>query len=303
MLGIRISDAALTEAARVRGAGVHPRRGRLTTRWDNVRPALRFGDLTGHRLGRGRIVVVGAGVQSPLGCDWRTSLLWGAVLSSHRRRRGVLACCAASGSSRGCPRALELESGLNDAPVVIAVVLLARGTEITWLDPLLVVYESGRGAVVGRAGLGFAGAWLLRREALPRRAVPAGRHRADRRPPTRSGSCRARVRVPGHLRRRRHPRQLPAAAPGVHAARSPRGSAGWRRSACSSCSGSTSSRAAACRAVCPAIVIGLVLLLVARPLSVLAAAPRSGCPGGSRRSCPGRGCAARCPSCWPPSRC
>ena len=29
---------------------------------------------------------------------------------------------------------------------------------------------------------------------------------------------------------------------------------------------------------------------------------RSGCRGGSRRSCPGRGCAARCPSCWRSSR-
>jgi cell volume regulation protein A len=62
--------------------------------------------------------------------------------------------------------ALELESGLNDAPVVIAVILLAGTEPITWVDPLLVVYELIIGAVVG-AVIGFAGAWLLRREALP----------------------------------------------------------------------------------------------------------------------------------------
>ena len=51
----------------------------------------------------------------------------------------------------------------------------------------------------------------------------------------------------------------------------------------------------------PALVVGLVLLLLARPLSVLvvdAAVP--GAAGASRRSCPGPGCAAPCRSCSRP---
>jgi cell volume regulation protein A len=62
--------------------------------------------------------------------------------------------------------ALELESGLNDAPVVIAVVLLASPDPLRWWSPVLVVYELAVGAAVG-ALLGFSGAWALRRAALP----------------------------------------------------------------------------------------------------------------------------------------
>jgi potassium/hydrogen antiporter len=49
---------------------------------------------------------------------------------------------------------------------VLAVVLLASDDPITWLTPVLVVYELLAGAVVGYA-LGRAGAWALRRAALP----------------------------------------------------------------------------------------------------------------------------------------
>jgi cell volume regulation protein A len=67
--------------------------------------------------------------------------------------------------------ALEVESGLNDAPVVLLVVVLAerltRGTtEPWWLTALLVVGELAGGAVVGLA-VGAGGAQLLRRAALP----------------------------------------------------------------------------------------------------------------------------------------
>jgi cell volume regulation protein A len=59
-----------------------------------------------------------------------------------------------------------MESGINDAPVYIAVVLLAAGDSLRWWTPLLVGYELLVGALVG-AALGFAGAWTLRRAALP----------------------------------------------------------------------------------------------------------------------------------------
>ena len=55
---------------------------------------------------------------------------------------------------------------MNDAPVVLAVVLLASDEPITWVTPLLVVYELGVGAALGLL-LGRAGAWALRRAALP----------------------------------------------------------------------------------------------------------------------------------------
>ncbi|MET0864338.1 MAG: potassium/proton antiporter [Nakamurella sp.] len=139
--------------------------GGLTTRWENVRPSLGLGISLATVSVVVSIAVAGAGVHLLLGFDWRTSLLWGAVLSS-TDAAAVFSVLRGVGVKPRLSAALELESGLNDAPVVIAVILLAGTDPITWLDPLLVVYELLAGAVIG-AAIGFAGAWLLRREALP----------------------------------------------------------------------------------------------------------------------------------------
>ena len=139
--------------------------GGLTTRWEQVRPALGLGISLATVSVIVSIAVAGLGVHFLLGFDWRTSLLWGAVLSS-TDAAAVFSVLRGVGVKPKLSAALELESGLNDAPVVIAVVLLASTAEITWVDPLLVVYELVAGALIG-AAIGFAGAWLLRREALP----------------------------------------------------------------------------------------------------------------------------------------
>ncbi len=106
--------------------------GGLTTRWANVRPALGLGIALATVSVRCRIAVAGAGVQAAcsarrLGLDWRTSLLWGAVLSS-TDAAAVFSVLRGVGVKPRIAAALELESGLNDAPVVIAVLLLAGGT-------------------------------------------------------------------------------------------------------------------------------------------------------------------------------
>ena len=62
---------------------------------------------------------------------------------------------------------LEAESGFNDAPVIILVVALAGSEALTWWELLgLIGYELALGGVVGLA-VGFAGAWGVRRIALP----------------------------------------------------------------------------------------------------------------------------------------
>ena len=69
--------------------------------------------------------------------------------------------------SRKLAGALELESGLNDAPVFIAVVLLAGNESLTldarrcWRST-----NSSVGALIGGV-LGWLAAWVLRRAALP----------------------------------------------------------------------------------------------------------------------------------------
>ncbi len=63
---------------------------------------------------------------------------------------------------------LEGESGLNDAPVVVLVTVVASGSlqGAPWLVPIVVVVQLLIGGVVG-VGVGFATRWTLQRLALP----------------------------------------------------------------------------------------------------------------------------------------
>jgi hypothetical protein len=144
------------------------------------------------------------------------------------------------GVSKRLRGALELESGMNDAPVVLAVVVLASDDPITWLTPVLVVYELLAGAVVGYA-LGRAGAWALRRAALPSTGLY----------PLAAIACCLLAYSAGTLAhasgcwRPTSPRwssATPTCRTAATCCRSSRGRAGWRRSGCSSCSGSTPRR-------------------------------------------------------------
>jgi cell volume regulation protein A len=164
-LGVDLDNTLLTEHLGFVALVFILAEGGLTTRWENVRPALGLGISLATVSVVVSIAVAGAGVFLLMGFDWRTSLLWGAVLSS-TDAAAVFSVLRGVGVKPRLSAALELESGLNDAPVVIAVVLLAGTSEITWLDPLLVVYELIVGAAIG-AATGFGGAWVMRRQALP----------------------------------------------------------------------------------------------------------------------------------------
>ena len=165
VLGIRFSDAGLTEAAGLGALVLILAEGGITTRWATVRPSLWVGIALSTVAVVVSIAVVGTAVHVALGLDWRTAFLWGAVLSS-TDAAAVFSVLRGVGVSRRLRGVLELESGMNDAPVVLAVVLLASDDPITWLTPILVIYELLAGAVIGYV-LGRAGAWGLRRAALP----------------------------------------------------------------------------------------------------------------------------------------
>lgn len=168
-IGIEFGNTVLTEQLGLAALVFILAEGGMTTRWENVKPALGLGIALATIAVIVSILVAGAGVYfllgDYLGLDWRTSLLWGAVLSS-TDAAAVFSVLRGVGVTRRLSAALELESGLNDAPVVIAVMVLAGTATISWVDPLLVVYELVAGAVIG-AALGFGGAWWLRRGALP----------------------------------------------------------------------------------------------------------------------------------------
>jgi cell volume regulation protein A len=164
-LGIRFDNAQLTESLGIAALVLILIEGGLTTRWDSVRPALPLGIALSTVSVVISIGIAGAALHLLLGLPWRVALLWGAVLSS-TDAAAVFSVLRGLPVARRLVGALELESGLNDAPAFIAVVLLAGGARLSWSTPLLVGYELVTGAAIGVL-LGVGGAWALRRASLP----------------------------------------------------------------------------------------------------------------------------------------
>ncbi|MCZ7379360.1 potassium/proton antiporter [Micromonospora sp. WMMC250] len=166
-LGIRFDDVELTRTLGFCALIVIIAEGGLTARWSTLRPVLGLASALSTVGVVVSIVVVGVAVHLLLGLDWRLALLYGAVLSS----TDAAAVFATLRRLRLPPRlvaTLEAESGMNDAPVVLLVVLLSHEgwAHPWWYEVGLVCYELGVGAAVG-VGAGVAGAWALRRAALP----------------------------------------------------------------------------------------------------------------------------------------
>src|SRR5262249_16841073 len=125
-LGIRFDNAALTPGLGLAALGLILTAGGLTTRWPGAKPGLGVGGGRATVGGAGSIGVAGTALHFLLGFDWRLALLWGAVLAP-TDAAAVFSVLRGLGVSRKLVGALELESGLNDAPCYIAVVLLASG--------------------------------------------------------------------------------------------------------------------------------------------------------------------------------
>ncbi|ATO17259.1 potassium/proton antiporter [Micromonospora sp. WMMA2032] len=168
-LGIDFDDVELTRVLGFCALIVIIAEGGLSARWSTLRPVLGLASALSTVGVVVSIVVVGVVVHLLLDLDWRLALLYGAVLSS----TDAAAVFATLRRLRLPPRlvaTLEAESGMNDAPVVLLVLLLSRaGAEAAhpwWYEALVLGYELGAGAAVG-VGAGLAGRYALRRAALP----------------------------------------------------------------------------------------------------------------------------------------
>lgn len=163
-LGIRF-DASVTQSIGLAALVLILAEGGLSTRWSMVRPSLWLGLVLSTVSVAVSIGVLGAGLHWLLGLGWRTALLWGAVVSS-TDAAAVFSVLRGVGIRPKLAGALELESGLNDAPAFIAVLLFASADTLHWWTLPMVGYELVAGAGIGLA-LGWLGAWALRRAALP----------------------------------------------------------------------------------------------------------------------------------------
>jgi cell volume regulation protein A len=169
-LGVQFDDFTLTRTLGVAALVVILAEGGLTTRWADVRRAVGPG-VSLATVG----VVVSIGVTAAisvwlLGFEWGYALLLGAVISS-TDAAAVFATLRRLPLPRRMAAALEAESGLNDAPAILLVAVLAESltgevTDPWWLVGLEIVAELLGGAVVGLA-IGAGGVQLLRRLALP----------------------------------------------------------------------------------------------------------------------------------------
>lgn len=164
-IGIQFENASLTESLGLAALVLILTEGGLTTRWKDVKPSLWPGIVLSTVAVGVSIAVTGAALHVIFGFDWRLAFLWGAVLAS-TDAAAVFSVLRNVSVSKRLVGALELESGMNDAAAYLVVVLLASGGTATWTAPLLAVYELVAGALIG-IGLGLAGAYTLRRAALP----------------------------------------------------------------------------------------------------------------------------------------
>ncbi|GAB2749962.1 potassium/proton antiporter [Amycolatopsis magusensis] len=164
-LGLEFDDATLTQSLGLAALVMILTEGGLTTRWQTVKPALWPGIALSTVGVAVSVAITGAALHWLLGLDWRMALLWGAVLAS-TDAAAVFSVLRSAGIGKRLVGTLEVESGINDAPAYIAVVVLASGTTVDWTLPLLVLYELGAGLVIGLV-LGWLGAVALRKAALP----------------------------------------------------------------------------------------------------------------------------------------
>ncbi|MFC4060952.1 potassium/proton antiporter [Planomonospora corallina] len=164
--GLQFDDAQLAQQMGLIALAIILAEGGLTTTWSHIKGSIPTAVVLATVGVAVSITAVAVPVHFLLGMDWRTSLLLGAVLAS-TDAAAVFSVLRRLPLPPRLSGILEAESGFNDAPVVIAVVLLSTSTSPHLGTALLeVVFELVVGAAVGLA-VGPVGVYALRHVALP----------------------------------------------------------------------------------------------------------------------------------------
>jgi cell volume regulation protein A len=167
-LGIQFSDPDVAQSFAYAALVVILAEGGLTTQWEAVRPAFGIGlslATVGVVVSTAVVAVIG---HLLLGLDWLPAILLGAIFAP-TDAAAVFSTLRRLPLKRRLSGALESESGLNDAPAIVLVTILAAGSgpsDNFLVIGLTVVYELLGGAALGYV-VGRLGAAVLRRTALP----------------------------------------------------------------------------------------------------------------------------------------
>jgi cell volume regulation protein A len=167
-LGIPFEDAQVAHALGFAALVVILAEGGLTTAWSEIGPSMRLGVALATIGVAVSVVVVAVGAHYLLGVPWQLAVLLGAVTSA-TDAAAVFSVLRTVPLPKRLTGALEAESGLNDAPTVVLVVLVSSGDALEHGPVAMVAVilaELAGGVLVGLA-VGYGGAWVMRRAALP----------------------------------------------------------------------------------------------------------------------------------------
>lgn len=141
--------------------------GGLTTNLDDFRPVMAPSLVLATVGVTVSLTIVALPLIFLMGMDPQLAILLAAALSA-TDAAAVFAVLRRINVSTRLRTLLEGESGLNDAPVVVLVTVVASGSlqGEPWLVPLIVVGQLIVGGAVG-VGVGYGTRWLLQRLALP----------------------------------------------------------------------------------------------------------------------------------------
>jgi len=167
VIGVRFDDAQLAQNLGIAALAVILIEGGLTTSWSDIRALIGpAGVLATAGIGVSTVVTA-VGAHLLLGFGWQLALLFGAIVSS-TDAAAVFAILRVLPLPRRVVGLLEAESGFNDAPAVILVVLFSKMPMDTSVPAFAgtLLYELAAGAAIGIA-VGWLGSVALPRLALP----------------------------------------------------------------------------------------------------------------------------------------
>ncbi|MFG2650990.1 potassium/proton antiporter [Streptomyces sp. NPDC048436] len=164
---VSFNNAELTQVIGYAALVVILAEGGLGTKWKEIKPALPAAaalSLAGIAVSVG---VTAAGAHYLVGLEWRQALIIGAVVSS-TDAAAVFSVLRKVPLPSRVTGILEAESGFNDAPVVILVVAFSTAGPVEHWYLLIgeIALELAIGAAIGIA-VGWLGAYGLRHVALP----------------------------------------------------------------------------------------------------------------------------------------